>query len=111
MAERGVLDLNEDDLHLVQSILHRFVPSKSVYVFGSRATGRTRYLSDLDLLLDCETPIDPSTLQALLEAFDESDLPIEVDVVDLTTIAGVFRKRVLAERIPLPAPVAEEVAA
>lgn len=102
MAERGVLDLNESDAVLVRSILQQFVPNESVYVFGSRATGRTRYLSDLDLLLDRSEPLDRATMRELLDAFDESDLPIEVDVVDLSTVTDTFRRRVFAERIPFP---------
>jgi len=108
MAERGVLDLNESDLKLVRSILRKYVPNESVYVFGSRATGRTRYLSDLDLLLDRAEPLDRATMRELLEAFDESDLPIEVDVVDLSTVSNTFRERVLAERIPFPMSAATE---
>ncbi len=102
MAERGVLDLNESDLALVRSILQQYVPDESVYVFGSRATGRTRYLSDLDLLLDRQQPLERGIMRDLLEAFDESDLPIEVDVVDLSTVTDTFRARVMAERIPFP---------
>ena len=102
MAERGVLDLNQNDLALVRSILQRHVPDESIYVFGSRATGRTRYLSDLDLLLDRQQPLDRKVIRDLLEAFDESDLPIEVDVVDLSTVTDTFRARVMSERIPFP---------
>ena len=102
MAECGVLDLNAKDLQLVREILRRHIPDESVYVFGSRATGRTRYLSDLDLLLDRQEPLDRMKMYDLLEAFDESDLPIEVDVVDLSTVTATFRARVMAERIPFP---------
>ena len=102
MTERGVLDLDEKDRNLVRSILQRYVPHDAVYVFGSRATGRTRHLSDLDLLLDRTEPIDRHILGDLLEAFDESDLPSEVDVVDLATVSETFRQRVLIERIPFP---------
>lgn len=102
MAERGILDLNPNDLALVRSILRRYVPDETVYVFGSRATGRTRYLSDLDLLVDRQQPLDRRTMADLVEAFDESDLPIEVDVVDLSTVTDTFRARVMAERIPFP---------
>lgn len=102
MAERGVLDLSQSDLALVRSILQRYVPGESVYVFGSRATGRTRYLSDLDLAFDRQQPLDRGTMRDLLEAFDQSDLPIEVDVVDLSTVTDTFRARVMAERIPFP---------
>ncbi len=109
MAECGVLDLNQSDLTLVRRILQRYVPHESVYVFGSRATGRTRYLSDLDLLLDRQEPLDRKIMLELIEAFDESDLPIEVDVVDLSTVTDTFRARVLRERIPFPMAVESQL--
>jgi predicted nucleotidyltransferase len=102
MAQRGVLDLDNSDLDLVLPILQQYVPGETVYVFGSRATGKTRFLSDLDLVLDRTEPLDPQVMRERSEAFDQSDLPIRVDVVDLATVTETFRRRVLAERIPFP---------
>ena len=51
----------------------------SVKVFGSRAAGRARPASDLDLVV-----FPPASRRQLIDlrcAFDESDLPITVDVV------------------------------
>lgn len=52
-----------------------------VYVFGSRASGRHRKYSDLDLWIESEKTIEAKTLQALRELFSDSDLPIQVDIV------------------------------
>lgn len=50
-----------------------------VRVFGSRATGSARASSDLDLVI--MPPISQRELYDLMEAFEESDLPIFVDVL------------------------------
>lgn len=50
-----------------------------IKVFGSRATGSARHSSDLDLVVFPPSP--RSELSKLRLAFEESDLPINVDVV------------------------------
>lgn len=51
----------------------------AVKVFGSRATGCARPASDLDLVVF--PPASRSELRDLKFAFEESDLPITVDVL------------------------------
>ena len=95
------IDLQEKDLLIVQQIVDTYLPDRSVYVFGSRATGRARRCSDLDLAVDGA----PLTLreEAVLDyAFEESDLSITVDVINLSQATGVFRKRIDQELTPLP---------
>ena len=50
-----------------------------VKVYGSRATGRARPASDLDLVVF--PPVARRDLMDLRFAFEESDLPIKVDVL------------------------------
>jgi len=101
MVNSGVLDLAPNDLRIVQQILDDLVPGRPVFVFGSRVTGRARRRSDLDLAIGGESPLGRSVMADLREAFDESDLPIEVDVVDLTEATGIFRARIEDEWVPL----------
>lgn len=54
---------------------------------------RHRY-SDLDLALAGEKPLRAVHRCDLLDAFDESMLPIEVDVVDLNDVDVSFRSRI-----------------
>jgi predicted nucleotidyltransferase len=61
---------------IILSYRHRF---DEVRVFGSRATGKNRPGSDLDLAL---VGADSGLRAELLLAFDESDMSITVDVVD-----------------------------
>jgi len=97
MAERGVLDLPASDLAIVRAILDRYVADRPVYVFGSRVTGRARRRSDLDLAIGGTEPMTLGLRADLVDAFDESDLPIEVDVVDLATVSETFRNRIMEE--------------
>jgi predicted nucleotidyltransferase len=62
-----------------------------VFVFGSRATGRSVTRSDIDIGIDLEHPVAPDVLMAIRDAFD--DLPIlqRVDVVDFSSVDGTFK--------------------
>lgn len=70
-----------------------------VFVFGSRARGNQRKFSDLDLAVECPTPLSLSFLAKIRSALEESDLPVKVDVVDMSELAESFRNNVLQERI------------
>ena len=71
-----------------------------VKVFGSRATGRARPSSDLDLVV--YPPIAQRELYDLMDAFEESDLPIFVDVVPWDRITSdALREQIKRYAIPL----------
>lgn len=68
------------------------------WVFGSRATGRERPYSDLDILISSPTPLDWRARADLQDAFEASNLPFRVDVVEEARLAPAIAPRVLAER-------------
>ena len=72
------------------------------WVFGSRATGRARPYSDLDILISSPTPLDWRARADLQDAFEASSLPFRVDVVEEARLAPSLAPRVLAERQSLP---------
>ena len=86
------IDLNPNHLATVKSILAEHVPECEVRAFGSRATWTARDYSDLDLAVVGEEPIDWRTLGRLKEAFEESALPMRVDVLDWHTISESFQE-------------------
>jgi predicted nucleotidyltransferase len=71
-------------------------------VFGSRAHGRPRPYSDLDLAIDAGRHLSLTETAALAEAFSESDLPWKVDLLDLQLVGPAFRHVVEQVSIPLP---------
>ncbi len=86
----------------VRQLIDTVLPGAAVAVFGSRATGRARPFSDLDLLL-----IDPPRLTwrqraDLRDAFEASELPFSVDLVEAAGLAEGMTPRVMAEAWRLP---------
>ncbi len=97
------IDIRADHLRIVHDVLARHLPDGvRVWVFGSRATWATKDSSDLDLALEGDGEIPPRSLSALEAAFEDSDLPYAVDVVDVNRIGRRFRRIVTEQRVPLP---------
>ena len=94
--------LTTAQMQLVRSLIDSVLPGAQVAVFGSRATGRSRPFSDLDLLL-----IEPARLSwaqraDLRDAFEASTLPFSVDLVEAAGLAAGMAERVAAEARLLP---------
>jgi predicted nucleotidyltransferase len=81
-------------------------PGVRIWVFGSRAIGRARRYSDLDLAIDVGRRLTIDETAILREAFDECDLPYKVDIVDWHAISDHFREIVAQQRVPLVEPPA-----
>ena len=95
-----VLDIEPEHEAIVRAILAQHLPpGVSIAVFGSRATGKSRRYSDLDLAVQGEGPLPPSLLADLAEAFDESDLPWKVDLIDWAAATEGFRQMVDQDRV------------
>jgi predicted nucleotidyltransferase len=86
-----MIDIRPDHLEIVKAILKRHVPKIEVRVFGSRVSRTAKKNPDLDLAIISDGPIDFRTRALLEEAFEESDLPFRVDVVDWATASHEFR--------------------
>ncbi len=97
------IDLTPEQLAIVQSLLREHLTADAkVWVFGSRAIGRTRRASDLDLAIDIGRALRLNETSVLIEAFDEAPLPFSVDIVDLNTVNTTFRVIIERDRVPLP---------
>ena len=91
-----MIDLNPQHLETVQHILAEHAPECEVRAYGSRVTWTAKDYSDLDLTIIGSEPFSRRRLRQLKEAFEESDLPIRVDVVDWHVLSDGF-KSVIAE--------------
>lgn len=83
--------ITDKELHIVSGILQRYVPYCEVRVFGSRRDGTARTYSDLDLAIVGEGKMDEALIDTMKDAFQESDLPYRVDLLDWNTISPEFR--------------------
>jgi predicted nucleotidyltransferase len=94
--------LSADQRRLVLRILRAHLPDGAeAWVFGSRATGRARRYSDLDVAIDAGRSLMLDEEARLADAFCDSDLPYRVDLVDWHGIDDRFRRLVAAQRIRL----------
>ncbi|EKD55605.1 MAG: Type I restriction-modification system, S subunit/Type I restriction modification DNA specificity [uncultured bacterium] len=87
-----MIDVLPEHLKIIIDILKRFVPSFEVRAFGSRCKGKSKKYSDLDLAIVGNEKIDSNTILEIKEAFEESNLPYRVDVLDWNAISNNFRK-------------------
>lgn len=93
------LDIRPDHLHIVRDILQKHVPNHEVWAFGSRAKWTARETSDLDLCVQGDEPLSFESMGLLRAAFEESDLPYKVDVVDWATTGEAFRKIIERDKV------------
>ena len=86
-----MIDVNPNHLDTVTRILAGHVPECEVRAFGSRVTWTAKDYSDLDLAVVGARALDPDALRRLKEAFEESDLPFRVEVLDWHAISSAFQ--------------------
>ncbi len=77
--------LSQRDIQTIHELFKLHAPVKRVFIFGSRATGRFKTGSDIDLAIMNEG-VPEITLSELLSEFEESTLPYRVDLVDFTKL-------------------------
>ena len=85
------------DTHLLKVIkdtVFSHVDSKKyrVFIFGSRALETSTQFSDIDIGIESDSKISPLLLFELEEAFEESNLPYMVDIVDFTSVSDKFKQ-------------------
>ena len=97
----GKIDISPEQLAIVQGILKGHLPKGTLaWAFGSRVRWTAKPFSDLDIALEGAAPLAPDVLIDLEEAFDSSDLPWKVDVIDLNAVSPEFREIVERQRVP-----------
>ena len=70
-----------------------------VYLYGSRAKGTAHKTSDIDIAILPVGEIPKNLLGRLREMIEESTIPYNVDVTDLTYVSEQFRKQILEKAI------------
>jgi predicted nucleotidyltransferase len=73
----------------------------AVWAFGSRVNGRAKKYSDLDIAVLSDKPLSLYDYATLKEAFDESDLPYRVDIVDWAAVTETFQAIIQKNKITI----------
>jgi uncharacterized protein len=86
--------LAENHWQIILSELKKFQDlGCQVFVFGSRARGDHKPFSDLDVLLKCKESHEV-LLSEVREFFEESNIPIKIDIVRDQDLAQSYRTNV-----------------
>lgn len=99
----GQIDITSDARKTLLSLLRRYFPGGSAWVYGSRAKHAARPASDLDLVVFA-SPDERRQVGDLREAFEESSLPFRVDLFVWDDLPEEFRERIRAEHVELCIP-------
>ncbi len=94
--EEPSLFLRDKDLICIKEILKSYVPNYVILAYGSRVNGTAHSASDLDLVIKSINgePLDISTLVDLKEAFQNSNIPILIDIRDWARIPDYFKEEI-----------------
>lgn len=104
MKQSAISLLNPQDRSAIERIVGPLLAlgGARLKLFGSRARGDERRVSDIDLALIAPQPIALADLALLREALDESHIPFRVDVVDYASAPTKLRVAIDREGIPWP---------
>jgi len=86
----------------IKKIIFRHLSPKQyrIFVYGSRATNRARRWSDYDIGIIGKEKTPPAVLSNLSEELENSDIPVNVDVVDFHRVSDRFKNLALYKIIP-----------
>ena len=101
MSDR--LHLPSRYLRQVEEILRENMPDAEVWAYGSRVDGTCHGASDLDIVVRGPglRPIPSVDMQALREAFRESNIPIIVDAHDWSKLPETFHREIAGNYVSL----------
>ncbi len=100
---KRMIDIAQQNLTTIRRILAKRVPDCEVRAFGSRVTWTAKSHSDLDLVVVGDTKIPRSLLTKLKGDFENSAVPITVDLLDWHRISPEFRHHILEEYVTIQA--------
>lgn len=80
--------------------INKFDEIEEVYLFGSRATGKHKVASDIDLAIKGRLA-DNLVAQQLKEALEETDIPYFFDVVSYNNASDELKVRIDADGVRL----------
>ncbi len=95
--------LSEEQFKILNEILIQPLKKKKakVYIFGSRARGKSHPFSDVDVLFEesADSSISAAELSKIKEELEESRLTVTIDIVSSKDLAKSFVESVQRERV------------
>lgn len=87
------IGLNSSEKRIIQEIVQKYLANTEFksFIFGSRATGKGNEFSDVDIGVEGSEPLPVDIKFELEDAFEESDLPYVVEIVDFSKVSDQFK--------------------
>lgn len=95
------IDLADCHLQEILYLLAEYLPDKRILAFGSRVRHTARPHSDLDLAILDDKPTCLSRLGLIRDAFEASNLPFRVDLLDWQRLTPEFQQIILQTGISI----------
>ena len=87
-----MLDIRADIAEKIKEVIYTQLPNCEIRVFGSRSKGTAKPYSDIDIALFTAEAIDEKIMGKIETAFENSDIPIRVEVLDWHRVTDSFRR-------------------
>ena len=100
MGLNETVDITGEQRGTILALLERHLPGTEAWVYGSRVKWTSRPQSDLDLVVFA-THEQRRQVDALREAFEESDLPFRIDLFVWDDVPDSFRHQIRADHVAL----------
>lgn len=81
------------------TLISSLIPEARIYLFGSRARATNTQWSDIDLALDADKKIERSRIAEMLDILAATDIPYEVDIVDLHDVNADLKTIIEKEKV------------
>ncbi|MCL1947053.1 MAG: nucleotidyltransferase domain-containing protein [Chitinivibrionia bacterium] len=94
-----MINASVSEIKIIKEIIKKHADDCRVFAFGSRVKSSAKKTSDLDLLFESQEKLGFLRIQKIKEAFQESDLPFRVDVIDYNDISENFKKIINEEKV------------
>ncbi|MDR3198519.1 MAG: nucleotidyltransferase domain-containing protein [Planctomycetaceae bacterium] len=88
-----ILNITEEQRNEIISLLDRYLPDVTAWIFGSRIKHSARQNSDLDLVVFADAN-DRLKVHALRDAFDESNIPFRIDMHVWNELPDIFKRNI-----------------
>ncbi len=88
-----IFGLSKKQIELIKSILEQHltdIDDAKAYIFGSRANGKFKEYSDIDIAIKSKNDKLPLLLSKMQDLLEESDLPFKVDLLNWEDIAKEY---------------------
>ena len=93
--------VSKEELKIIANIIAPFKDKYNFFAYGSRVKGNFRELSDLDIMVRGEIPININDFEELKEKFDNSSLPYIVNLVDYFSLIESFYNSIKKDLIKI----------